>query len=58
MIKDPNSGDRMGGTFLDPGDSFATFVDLEPGRYGLACFLPGTAGTHASEGMAVEMEVG
>gem|GEM_PF-3664609 len=45
---------------MSPADKTVFAVDLNPGRYGLVCFLPGpTQGsTHAFAGMASEFVAG
>lgn len=41
-----------------PGEQTAFALDLEPGRYGMLCFVPGDDGTpHALEGMHREFRV-
>jgi hypothetical protein len=56
----------VGGAFAEPGDHAATFFDLQPGRYGAACFIPvgATPGAedpagppHFTEGMLAEFTV-
>jgi uncharacterized cupredoxin-like copper-binding protein len=42
----------------DPGASQTTTIKLEPGTYGLACFIPGSDGQpHAAHGMTGTVEV-
>lgn len=57
----------VGGPFAEPGDRAATFIGLEPGRYGAVCFIPvGTTPDtedadgppHFTEGMFAEFTVG
>lgn len=40
-----------------PGDDAFFAVDLEPGRYGLACFVVEDGTTHAERGMVSEFRV-
>ncbi len=51
----------LGATFAPPGESDYTVLDLEPGRYGVACFIPvggeETGAPHFTEGMFAEFEV-
>lgn len=54
--------ERVGGTELPPDEGVATFIDLEPGRYVIACLLPvdpsdEESATHASLGMVAEIVV-
>jgi hypothetical protein len=45
-------------TFNEPGQTTYTFSDLEPGRYGAACFVETDEGIpHIDEGMQFEFEV-
>ena len=57
----PNSaGLEAGGvTGIDPGRQASMHLDLEPGRYGLLCFLadPVTGAPHFSRGMWMDLEV-
>lgn len=57
----PNSGGREAGgvTGIDPGRQAFMHLDLEPGRYGLLCFLadPVTGAPHFSRGMWMDIEV-
>ncbi|HWB71706.1 MAG TPA: hypothetical protein VG452_05770, partial [Egibacteraceae bacterium] len=42
-----------------PGEEAAFAVDLQPGRYGIACFMVAPDGTsHAEKGMVAEFRVG
>lgn len=55
--------ERVGGSELPPGEGVATFMDLEPGRYVVACLLPvdpsdDESPSHAAEGMLTELVVG
>lgn len=45
---------NVGGAFAFPGESDTTFVDLEPGRYALLCFVP----TGATPDMVEALESG
>jgi hypothetical protein len=51
----------VGATFAAPGQKEYTVVDLDAGRYGVACFVPVGGGEegppHTSEGMFAEFEV-
>ena len=51
----------VGGTFAEPGDDGYKVADLEPGRYGMACFVPVAGGEegppHTSRGMFAEFKV-
>lgn len=54
--------ERVGGSELPAGEGVATFMDLEPGRYVVACLLPvdpadDESPTHAAEGMLTELVV-
>ena len=43
---------------LEPGKNTSIALDLQPGRYGLVCFLKGPDGTvHALLGMNAELRV-
>jgi hypothetical protein len=54
LITDP-SGDSGR---IDPGEDIFVNVDLEPGTYGMVCFVEAPDGTpHAFNGMALEFEV-
>lgn len=57
----PNSAGREAGglTGLDPGREGYVHLELEPGRYGLLCFLadPVTGAPHFSRGMWMDIEV-
>lgn len=57
----PNSAGREAGgvTGIDPGRQAFMHLDLEPGRYGLLCFLadPVTGAPHFSRGMWMDIEV-
>lgn len=54
LITDP-SGDSGR---IDPGEDIFLNVDLEPGTYGMVCFVEAPDGTpHALKGMVVEFEV-
>ncbi len=57
----PNSAGREAGgvTGIDPGRQAYLHLELEPGRYGLLCFLadPVTGAPHFSRGMWMDMEV-
>ncbi len=52
----------VAGTFADAGGSEHTVVELEPGRYGVACFIPVGGGEegppHVTRGMFSELVVG
>ncbi len=54
-------GRPVGGTFAEPGGSEYLVADLEPGRYGVACFVPVGGGEegppHATRGMFDEFTV-
>ena len=42
----------------DPGASTSAIIKLDPGTYGLACFIPGSDGQpHAAHGMTAQVEV-
>ena len=51
----------VGGTFAEPGGSEPLVAELEPGRYGVACFIPvggkETGPPHATRGMFAEFTV-
>lgn len=57
----PNSAGREAGgvTGIDPGRQAYMHLQLEPGRYGLLCFLadPVTGAPHFSRGMFMDIEV-
>lgn len=57
----PNSAglESGGATGIDPGRQASMHLDLEPGRYGLLCFLadPVTGAPHFSRGMWMDIEV-
>lgn len=46
-----------GGAAIAPGTSEFIELDLDPGVYVAACFVPGKQGPHAFEGMALAVEV-
>lgn len=56
-----SKGRPAGGTFAEPGDDGYKVVDLEPGRYGVICFIPvgGKEGAppHFTRGMLAEFTV-
>ena len=50
--------ENAGRAFAEPGDSDLLELELEPGRYGYVCFIPGPDGTpHAFLGMSGEFTV-
>lgn len=52
---------EIGGTFSEPGKGDHSVFNLEPGRYGFACFVPVGGGEegppHVTRGMHAEFEV-
>ena len=58
-IKDSAAIVTGGATGIDPGRQASMHLDLEPGRYGLLCFLadPVTGAPHFSRGMWMDIEV-
>jgi hypothetical protein len=42
---------------INPGETVYVTVDLQPGTYGLVCFVPDADGPHAMQGMVLEVTI-
>jgi hypothetical protein len=53
----PSSSAIRGLWALDPAKTAYVTIDLEPGTYGIVCFIPDADGPHAMQGMRLEVTV-
>jgi hypothetical protein len=52
-----SSGSIRGMWAINPGETVYVTVHLDPGSYGIVCFIPDADGPHAMQGMALEITV-